>query len=136
MNNPIHKSAAVIIRNKKLLIAKHRNIEQWISVGGKIQTNETPIQALKREIKEELGVDVLSAKFYFTTLPEIAAGDKLNRQVIIELFLVQISGEPKPSNEIVELHWLSKNEYLKKKFDMASGLEKQIVPRLIMEKLI
>lgn len=55
---------AAIIQNEKgeVLIARRRqelqNGNKWEFPGGKLQTGETPEQGLRREIKEELGIDI------------------------------------------------------------------------------
>lgn len=58
--NPKPTATAVIIRDQKILVAK-RNEEpfknEWDFIGGYLNKNETPEEALRREIKEELGVD-------------------------------------------------------------------------------
>lgn len=47
----------MLLRNKK----KHDiNANKWIGVGGHLENNETPEDALIREIKEETGLDVIS----------------------------------------------------------------------------
>ena len=55
--NPKLTATAVIIRDGKMLVAK-RNEEpfkgEWDFVGGYVQKNETPEEALRREIREEL----------------------------------------------------------------------------------
>jgi len=53
--NPKVSTAAVIIRDQKLLVAKR--VEEpfkgkWDFMGGYMQKNETPEETLKREIKE------------------------------------------------------------------------------------
>lgn len=59
-DNPKPTATAVIIKDQKLLLGK-RNQEpfrgKWDFFGGYIQRGETPEETLKREIKEELGVD-------------------------------------------------------------------------------
>lgn len=55
-------TAAIIINNNKILIAQRGANEKlagkWEFPGGKIELGETPQQCLKREIKEELEVDI------------------------------------------------------------------------------
>lgn len=50
--------AGYIIHQNKVLLIHHRKLDLWLPVGGHIDENETPDQALIREIKEEVGIDV------------------------------------------------------------------------------
>ena len=50
--------AGYIIRENKVLLVHHRKLDLWLPVGGHIDKDETPDQALIREIKEEIGIDV------------------------------------------------------------------------------
>ncbi|MAG19843.1 hypothetical protein CL618_00205 [archaeon] len=50
--------AGYIIHQNKVLLIHHRKLDLWLPVGGHIDENETPDQALLREIKEEVGIDV------------------------------------------------------------------------------
>lgn len=54
--------AGVIIKDGKLILAKRKEKEhmggKWEFPGGKMEKGETPFESLKREIKEELGIDV------------------------------------------------------------------------------
>lgn len=50
--------AAYIIHNNKVLLIHHKKLDKWLPVGGHIDENETPDQALKREIKEETNLNV------------------------------------------------------------------------------
>ena len=62
---------AAIIRNEKIGIAKRKSkISNGIYEfpGGKVEDNETEIEALKREIKEECGIDL--SCFVCTTTQE------------------------------------------------------------------
>jgi len=50
--------AGYIYDKNKVLLIHHRKLDMWLPVGGHIQKNETPDDALLREIKEEVGLDV------------------------------------------------------------------------------
>lgn len=47
---PVHK--------KKVLLVKHKGLKKWIPAGGHLEVDETPDDALVREMKEELNLDV------------------------------------------------------------------------------
>lgn len=49
---------ALIINNGKVLLVKHTYLPEWYLPGGGLKVGETFEKALKREIKEELGIAV------------------------------------------------------------------------------
>lgn len=49
---------AIITCNGKLLLEKRRDCDLWGLVGGGVKKQETPLQAIVREIHEELGIRV------------------------------------------------------------------------------
>ena len=49
---------AIITCNGRLLLEKRRDCDLWGLVGGGVKRRETPLQAIAREIKEELGIQV------------------------------------------------------------------------------
>ncbi len=58
---------ALIIKNGKILIIKRTSKEdcfkgQWDIPGGGIKFGEDPIEGLKREVKEEAGIDICVIK--------------------------------------------------------------------------
>ncbi len=50
--------AAFIVHNKKVLLVEHKKLKAWLPVGGHIELDEDPIQALKREVVEETGLNL------------------------------------------------------------------------------
>jgi len=50
--------AGYIIHENKVLLIHHKKLDLWLPVGGHIDKDETPDDALLREIKEETGIDV------------------------------------------------------------------------------
>lgn len=54
---------AIITCNGKLLLEKRRDCDLWGLVGGGVKPHETPLQAIVREIREELGLRVSADEF-------------------------------------------------------------------------
>ena len=54
---------AIITCGDKLLLEKRRDCDLWGLVGGGVKNYETPLQAIVREVYEELGVRVDKEKF-------------------------------------------------------------------------
>jgi len=50
-------STAFIVHRDKVLLVHHRILNMWLPVGGHIELDEDPVEALYREIKEEAGID-------------------------------------------------------------------------------
>lgn len=50
--------AGYIIDDDKVLLIHHKKLGKWLPVGGHIDKDETPDQALKREIKEEVNLEI------------------------------------------------------------------------------
>jgi len=58
-------TAFIVNSSKRVLLVNHPRYKKWIPIGGHIELDEDPEQALYREIKEETGLDdveILSSK--------------------------------------------------------------------------
>lgn len=126
----IHKAAALIFSDKKMLIVRPRNKPYFISPGGKYEGRETAEECLRRELREELQVEMKSFRYYKTY--EIAKAAHSNLPLRLELYLVEIEGEPKPSAEIEIIAWLSRADFEAKKYNLAPSFY-EWVPDLIIE---
>ena len=71
-------AVGVIKRDQEIYISKRSDAlhqgGKWEFPGGKQEVNETPMQALRRELKEEIGIEVTQALDYM--LIEHDYGDK------------------------------------------------------------
>ena len=47
-----------LVRDGKVLLVNHRKLKKWLPVGGHIEAGEDPTQALRREVREEVGLDI------------------------------------------------------------------------------
>jgi 8-oxo-dGTP pyrophosphatase MutT (NUDIX family) len=48
----------LIVNKERVLLVDHKKLKMWLPIGGHIELNEDPDQALRREIKEECGLEV------------------------------------------------------------------------------
>ena len=126
----IHKIGAIILNNKRILVGKKH--DKFIIPGGRIEAGENYVDCLKRELREEFGVDVLSHE-YFGTFEDEAALDP-GMKIKMDVYLVGVKGKPRASGEITEaLYMNSKN---KNSVKLGSILEKFVIPELEKRKLI
>ena len=106
-------TALLTLKDRKLLLAFSKNKKCFYLPGGKIDVNETPAQALCREIQEELNVllDEQDLKYY-THITAPAFGEINGTIMEQDCFLVNKTVEPLASAEIGELRYFSLTEYL------------------------
>lgn len=116
----IDVSAALIFQKGRLLIAQRRAGAHlgglWEFPGGKREPNETFEQCLVREIREELGIEILVGELF----EEITHAYD-DRTVHLKFFLCQwIAGEPKALG-CDAFHWIGKGELPKYEFPAADA---------------
>ncbi len=132
----IVKYAAVFIKDSKFLVVREKGEDFWKNVGGKPQNDETPEACLVREIKEELSLDLVGSPEYYFSLPTTQAVSDPSISLDIHMYKCEASGEPTPSLEIEELHWLSKEEFESNSYNLTYQIKEYIVPRLIADGLL
>lgn len=103
----IEKCAAVVLSHRRLLVVRKRGASVFISPGGKIADGEAPIDCLRRELREELSVELVDAEPYGTHERPAADEDLIVR---IHTWIVSVSGTCRPSSEIEELRWIRGSE--------------------------
>ena len=128
----IEVSAALIFRNGELLITqRHANSHlggRWEFPGGKREPGETWEQCLAREIREELGVEVVVGELF-----DEIAHDYPEKSVHLKFFLCKLlSGEPQPL-DCAAVKWIRKDGLDAYKFPAADA---QLLEKLKSELLM
>ena len=90
----------------KILLAKHAEDDDFILFAGYIKKGENAEKTIPREIKEELGLDVVKAKY-------MSSRYYAQKDVLMLNFIVIVEDKPIRTNEeIAEARWCSPEESL------------------------
>lgn len=107
-----HVSAAIIYRDGRVLAARRAAGKDqaglWELPGGKVEPGETPEQALRREIAEELGCEVRLAWLYDTV-----EHDYPDFHLTMDCYVCSLAPGSEPAADPTvheELRWLSQDE--------------------------
>ena len=87
-----------LYRNKK---EKDINKGKYVGIGGHLEKNETPVDALKREIKEETNLDIIDYFYH----GEIYFSDTGYEEIMYLFSVYSFNGEISDCDE-GDLHWI------------------------------
>jgi 8-oxo-dGTP pyrophosphatase MutT (NUDIX family) len=105
--HPIRIAAAVILdETGQTLLVRKRGTTAFMQAGGKIEPDETPLEALKRELKEELDIDLGPEAPDYLGLFSAPAANEEGRMVEAEVFLLRLSQTVQPAAELEEIRWI------------------------------
>lgn len=97
---------AIIIKHKKILLIR-RGVEpdkgKWGIPGGYVDWDESVDDAVKREVKEELGLNVKSMKF----IKQYSNPKRHPKQTIDSAYVVEVFGELSIGDDVQEHKWFS-----------------------------
>lgn len=97
-------AAAVIQEGRLLVVSKQAAPDVFYLPGGKPDPGETPLEALRRELDEELGVAPLSPRF-LADVEAVAALEGVPMRMTV--FAAELDGTPRPAAELAGLRWTS-----------------------------
>jgi ADP-ribose pyrophosphatase YjhB (NUDIX family) len=103
----IDKLAWIYLKDKKILVTRSKGKDVWYIPGGKREQGESEQQALMREIREELSVDLLPETLqYVGTFKAQAHGKPEGVFVQMTCYSGDFIGELQPATEIEEMTYL------------------------------
>jgi ADP-ribose pyrophosphatase YjhB (NUDIX family) len=127
-----------VVRGNKVLLRIHDKYKIWLAVGGHIELDEDPNDAAIREVKEEVGLDVIlfsqesmrddDDQGYkelvpprFMNIHQISA---THRHISLVYFARSAEGDVVPSGSDVsnDWHWFTKEELETNKYGIRSSI--------------
>ncbi len=97
--------AAIIKKDNHIMIAQRLKGDfagQWEFPGGKIELNETPEQAIKREILEEMELDINVNEYLMT-----AEYDYPTFHLSMDCFICSLNNEQLHLHDHIAIKWIS-----------------------------
>ena len=126
----------IFFKNKKILIDKPRKRPTYQMIGGRVEENETTLEAAVRECNEELGKNVRIDKDKFKLIMdfnEIATSDQKTKiHFYVYRYNGKLEGEPETSEEIEKFLWYDTTM----EADLSNTLKNEIIPYCKENKLI
>jgi 8-oxo-dGTP pyrophosphatase MutT (NUDIX family) len=124
-----------IVYNNKVLLVHHPRYDKWIPVGGHIELDENPEEALFREIKEETGleVEILADKpdivqndtklIYSPRYIDVHEANPPHRHIALVYFAKAKSDKHVLSSEHTDINWLGLEDLDKPSYALSNSVK-------------
>ncbi|CAD0260777.1 NUDIX domain-containing protein [Pseudomonas veronii] len=107
MPTTIRIAAALLIGGDgQTLLVRKRGTQAFMQPGGKIDAGEQPVEALARELHEELNLHIEPSQAVYLGRFSAPAANEPGFTVQAELFQVRIDVPVTPAAEIEEVRWI------------------------------
>lgn len=133
---PMPAVGIIIYHDKKVLIIKRAyepSKNRWSIPGGVIEIGEKVRDAAKREVKEELGLDVRIMNVVDVLDNIVYEKNKIKFHfVLIDFLATVMQGTITPNHECLDVKWVEKHEL--DGYDLTNGAKKAIEKGFTMIK--
>ncbi|ABI82239.1 NUDIX domain-containing protein [Francisella tularensis] len=100
----IKTSALVCVRDNKILLVRVRDNTVWYFPGGKIDAGESPLQAIIRELNEELNIQMQQTELDY--LGEVVTDNHDRTDIVsVHCYAGEITQRIIPAAEISAIKW-------------------------------
>ncbi len=118
---------AVIIQDGKILLVTGHDMDLYWTPGGRIEDGEDHKTTLRRELQEELGVELVQMTPFVTyKAPRTTTGEMRT----VYIYFADITGEPVPAEEIKAFVWYGLAEYKAQKPPVKEHTYKRVIRHL------
>ncbi len=122
-----NKIGLLTLRGGRILLCRKKHTTSLLILpGGCLEPDESALECLTRELREELGDVGVVGLEHLGSYSDIAAGAP-DKTVHIELYRGDLTGEPRPCSEIRELVWFGESD---DRAQLAPSLARRILPDL------
>lgn len=109
----------IIDESERLLLVQHwARGETWSLLGGGLDKDETPIQAARRELEEEIGVQLPGDRFTYLATVQVGYEAPL---FVVRVQAAEIPARPARPFEITAMQWFALSD-LPKQLSKAAQL--------------
>ncbi len=128
--------SGILITHDGLLLVKCDGIDDYLLPGGKLEDGESDLDALRRELMEELNITPTDPEFFGEFERIVCPPETEQRHgVRVRAYVAGFEGEPVPDQEeVLEIAWASMDDLESGKYPLNHILRNHILPALKREK--
>lgn len=134
-NIALPTAGLIVVNDNKLLLAYSKNKNAWYLPGGKVDVGESSLQALQREIQEELNITLNADRLtFYCHITAPAYGEEPAIIMEQDCFLYELNEKIQPGGEIENVHFFDLQIYKLEPAQVAGVLE--VFENLIKDNLL
>jgi 8-oxo-dGTP diphosphatase len=106
-------TALVVDDRGRILLARRAHEPYaglWDLPGGFLDEGEEPLDALRRELREETGVEVEPGAFFGIVVDRYGGDDDARSTLNLYWLARVVDGDPRPADDVTELRWFGPDE--------------------------